>query len=74
MTKNHVFYTWTKCIEVHHHFICEYVQNGEIDLMYQPMKDQVADIFTKALSKPKFESFQHDLDVKFNEVVIKGGC
>lgn len=64
----------TKHIKVHHHFIHEHVQEGESDLVYKLTKDQVADLFTKALDKPKFERPQHNLGVKINQLVIKREC
>jgi hypothetical protein len=42
---------------VHYHFIREKVLAKEIDLIHVNTKDQVADIFTKALSTYKLKKF-----------------
>lgn len=57
MLKNLIFYVRSKHIEVHHHLIHEYVQNEEVNLIYHLIEDQVINIFTKSLSKPKFKWF-----------------
>ncbi|KAI5334569.1 hypothetical protein L3X38_024702 [Prunus dulcis] len=46
-----------------YHFIKDALQQGAIDLVYCPTKDQVADIFTKALSKERFNYLRDKLGV-----------
>jgi hypothetical protein len=48
------------------------VEAKEILLKYCKTEDQVADIFTKALSKDKFQYFREMLGV--TQQVIKGEC
>eukprot|EP01018_Ginkgo_biloba_P014224 Gb_06376 [translate_table: standard] len=74
IAKNPVFHARTKHIEVHHHFIREQIQRGEIELVYRPTNDQLAKVFTKPLARDKFEYFRSGLGVKSNDVNIKGGC
>ena len=45
----------TKHIEIEHHFICEKVLMGSIEVLEVRSKDNIADIFTKSLSKGPFE-------------------
>jgi hypothetical protein len=54
---NPVYHAKTKHIEVHYHFIREKNLAKEIDLIHVSTKDQVADIFTKALGTDKLRKF-----------------
>jgi hypothetical protein len=58
LTNNLIYDVKTKHIEVHYHFIKEKVLAKEIDLIHVTTKDQVADIFIKALSTDKLMKFQ----------------
>jgi hypothetical protein len=49
LANNLVYHARTKHIEVHYHFIREKVLAKEIDLIPVSTKDQIVDIFTKAL-------------------------
>ena len=55
MGKNPVHHKRTKHIDVRHHFLRYNVEKGNIVLTYCPTEEQIADIFTKALSKNQFE-------------------
>ena len=46
LAKNATFHEWTKHIVIHHHYIREKVDKGEIILEYLPTVEQVADILT----------------------------
>ena len=47
---NPVFHARMKHIEVQYHFVCEKVLDGTITLEYCSIEDNLADLFTKALS------------------------
>ncbi|KAM1262144.1 hypothetical protein ACFX2G_027916 [Malus domestica] len=64
ITKNPVFHQKTKHIDRRYHFIKNALQEGIIDLVYCPTNEQVADIFTKALSKDRFNYLRDMLGVK----------
>ncbi len=53
-----VYHARTKHIEVHYHFTREKVLTKEIDFIHVSTKDQVTDIFTKALGTHKLKKFQ----------------
>ena len=53
------------------HFIKNLVHDSVIEVLYFPTNDQVADIFTKALTKAKFSKLRSMLGV--HECVLKGG-
>ena len=58
LVKNPEFHKRTKHINVMYHFIREKFRNNWFELVYVPTDDQIADIFTKPLSRVKFEKFR----------------
>jgi hypothetical protein len=64
LANNPAFHTRTKHIGIHHHFIRECIENKEIALEYIPTNDQLADVFTKALSREKFKKFVKDMGLR----------
>lgn len=59
----------TKHIDVKHHFVRECVSENKIKLFYVNTAEQVADIFTKSLSAPKFKYFRDMLNVCYKNSV-----
>ena len=57
LAKDNKFYSHTKHIDLHYHFICEAVEDERIKMEYISTADNIVDIFTKALPKPKFTKF-----------------
>ena len=55
LAKDNKFHARTKHIDLRYHFIHEAVENGKVKVKYVPMDDNVSDIFSKALPKPKFQ-------------------
>eukprot|EP01018_Ginkgo_biloba_P027335 Gb_24906 [translate_table: standard] len=70
MTKNPVFHGRTKHIDIRHHFIRDPVEDGQVELRFCRSSDQLADVFTKALSKENFERLRQMLGV--TALSIKG--
>ena len=54
LSKDNKFHAHTKYIDVRFHFIQECIANNKIELRYIPTNDNVLDMFTKAVPKPKF--------------------
>ena len=57
LAKDNKFHSRTKHINLHYHFIREAVENRKIEVTYIPTEDNIANIFTKSLAKPKFSCF-----------------
>ena len=53
-SKNPIFHSRAKYIEIKHHFIRDHVQKGTIDLQFISTHEQLADIFTKPLVEEYF--------------------
>jgi hypothetical protein len=66
LLENPVFHDRSKYIEIHYHFIRDYVQRGFVELQYISTKEQVADILTKALGRGNFVFFRDKLGVVSN--------
>ena len=58
MTKNPQFHGKAKHIAIKYHFIREQVSNGTVKLQYCPIREMIADMFTKALSRERFCKLQ----------------
>ena len=54
ISKNLVMHSKTKHIAIKYHFVRELLQDKEIRLEYVHTNEQIADIFTKPLSKDAF--------------------
>jgi len=72
LANNPVYHVRTKHIEVHSHFIKEKVLAKEIDLIHVSTEDQVANIFTKALSTNKLRKFKKMFGVLEVDLNLRG--
>jgi hypothetical protein len=64
LAQDHQFHPHTKHIDVHYHFIQWVIEKGSVCLIYCPMHDMVADIFTKALPSPKVKHLAVSLGLR----------
>ncbi|KAE8729671.1 hypothetical protein F3Y22_tig00003435pilonHSYRG00075 [Hibiscus syriacus] len=63
ISNNPVFHRKTKHFNIKLYFLREVQKNGEVSLLYCSTNDQLADIFTKALPRSRFESLRKALGV-----------
>ena len=55
LAKDNKFHTCTKHIDMCYHFICKAVEDRKVMVWYIPTGDNVSNIFTKPLTKAKFQ-------------------
>ena len=58
----------TKHIDYRYHFVRERVHKGDIRVDYIKTDNQVADVLTKALNRPKFQEFRSQLLQDINDL------
>ncbi|GJV56496.1 hypothetical protein Tco_1457501 [Tanacetum coccineum] len=58
---NPVKHSMTKHIDVRYHFIKEHVEKGTVEIYFVGTEYQLADLFTKALPKERFEYLVHHI-------------
>ena len=64
LVKDNKFYSWTKHIDLRYHFVREAVEDNKIRFKYIPTDENVANIFTKALLRPRFMGFVESLGLR----------
>ncbi|GJS30192.1 retrovirus-related pol polyprotein from transposon TNT 1-94 [Tanacetum coccineum] len=67
---NPVQHSRTKHIKIRYHFIKEHVEKGTIELYFVGTEYQLADLFTKALPKERFEFLVHKIVIHMAQHVI----
>ena len=55
LAKNNKFHAHTKHIDMRYHFIRKAVEDRKVTVQYIPTGDNISDIFTKLLTKAKFQ-------------------
>ncbi|GJZ96056.1 hypothetical protein Tco_0668390 [Tanacetum coccineum] len=61
---NPVQHSKTKHIDIWYHFIKEHVEKGIVELYFVGTEYQLADLFTKALPKERFEYLVHRIGMR----------
>jgi len=59
LIKNQVQHSRTKHIEIRHHFIRDHINNGDCEIKFVSIESLLVDIFTKPLSKDRFNSLRN---------------
>jgi hypothetical protein len=63
LADNPVEHSRTKHIDIHHHFLRDHQQKGDIDVYHISTENHLADIFTKPLDKKRFYRLRNELNV-----------
>ena len=61
LAQNPITHSRSKHIDIRHQFVWDLVEREVIQLRYIPTDQNIADILTKALGRPKFNQFRCDL-------------
>ena len=61
LSKDNKFHARTKHIDLRYHFIRECIDEKKVTVDYVSTNENVSDIFTKTLPKPKFSKFVEEL-------------
>lgn len=64
LVKNPEYHKRTKHIDVRYHFIRKKFEEGFFNLHYVPTEEMIADIFTKALPRERFELLRTSMGIK----------
>jgi hypothetical protein len=69
-----IFHDILKHIEIKYHYIRHMVQRKIVHVLYLPIDEHIADIFTKPLAKTKFEYFRERLGLVENASLAEREC
>ncbi|XP_028554742.1 uncharacterized protein LOC110100908 [Dendrobium catenatum] len=74
IAKNSVFHARTKHIEIDYQFIRQHIHDGNIHIQHIPSQQQIADVFTKSFSTPRFNYLRSKLTIREPDAQFEGGC
>ena len=57
------FHARTKHVEIHHHFVCEKIEESKIDLVFCGTPNIVANVLTKGLTRDKHNQFKEMMGI-----------
>ena len=72
LAENQVFHARTKHIEIDVYFVRVEVLSKEIEVKFVPSEEQLVDVFTKALSTPRFDYFKDKLVLDKSKLNLRG--
>jgi hypothetical protein len=73
MAANPIFHARTRHIEIDYHFVRELVARKSLHTFYVPSSHQLADIFTKGLSRDRFSFLKSKLNLRVAPLRLRGG-
>jgi len=63
LTKTQIMHSRTKHIEIKHHFLREYILNGNCEIKFIRSEKQLADLFTKPLTRDRYNYLRNVLGI-----------
>jgi len=63
LTKSPIYHSKTKDIKTRHHFIRGHVQKSDCEIKFVKTKTQLDDLFTKSLTRDKFNKLRTELGI-----------
>ena len=63
LASNSKFHARTKHIDLRFHFVRSLVKSGTFDIQYCPTEENIADLFTKALPRPRLQKLRAGLSL-----------
>jgi len=73
MAANPIFHARTWHIEIDYHFVRELVARKSLHTFYVPSSHQLADVFTKGLSRDRFSLLKYKLNLRVAPLRLRGG-
>ena len=73
LAKNPEFHKRTKHIDIRYHFVREKVEDGQVNLVYCPTQDMLADMMTKPIVSVQFDFLRSKLGIQGSRIVEWSG-
>ena len=73
LAKNPEFHKRTKHIDIRYHFVREKVEDGQVNLVYCPTQDMLADMMTKPIVSVQFDLLRSKLGIQGSRIVESSG-
>ena len=73
LAKNPEFHKRTKHIDIRYHFVREKVEDGQVNLVYCPTQDMLADMMTKPIVSVQFDFLRSKLGIQGLRIVESSG-
>ena len=73
LASNLVFHARTKHIEVDVYFICEKIEEKQLEVRFVPTEEQVANVLTKPFAITRFEFLRNKVTVENSPFTLRGG-
>ena len=64
LTRDNAYHSRTKHIDIHYHFIRERIASNEVEVIHCASEENVADLLTKPLPRPRFKTLVERLGMR----------